>query len=275
MFFKLARQNVKRSVQDYTIYFLTLTIAVCVFYSFNSIESHRAFIELMARKASYMEMLTQLISGTSIFISFVLGGLIIYANNFLMKKRKKELGIYMTLGMPKRHISLIFVLETLIIGIVSLAVGITLGVIASQGLSKLLGVPVTTYEFLFSTAAFFKTVLYFTIIYVFVMLFNQFVITKHQLIDLLYASRKNETIKLFNATFSTVVLCVSIAMLIVAYVRIITNGLDSANNALLITLLLGVIGTFGFFFSLSSVILSIVQQRKSVYRFFERESPLL
>lgn len=269
MFFKLARQNVKRSVQDYTIYFLTLTIAVCVFYSFNSIESQRAFIELMARKASYMEMLTQLISGTSIFISFVLGGLIIYANNFLMKKRKKELGIYMTLGMPKRHISIIFVLETLIIGIASLAVGITLGVIASQGLSvataKLLGVPVTTYEFLFSTAAFFKTVLYFTIIYVFVMLFNQFVITKHKLIDLLYASRKNETIKLFNATLSTIILGVSIAVLIVAYVRIITNGFDSSNNSLLITLLLGVIGTFGFFFSLSSVIMSIVQQRKSVY----------
>lgn len=269
MYFKLARQNVKRSVQDYAIYFLTLTIAVCIFYSFNSIESQPAFIEFMGQKKSYIEMMKQLISGTSIFVSFILGGLIVYANNFLIKKRKKELGIYMTLGMPKRYISLVFVLETVIIGLVSLFAGILLGILASQGLSlgatKLLGFDTSTYAFVFSLASFWKTIIYFAVIYIFVMLFNQIVIRKHKLIDLLYASRKNEKIKLPNYTVSLVILVASIGVLALAYTRIITNGFDSANNSLVMTLLMGVIGTFGFFFSLSNVALTILQKRKSTY----------
>lgn len=100
MFSKIAFNNVKRSFKDYSIYFLTLTLGVCIFYSFNSLDSQQA-IQEMNKNSVFRESLELLMSGTSVFVSVVLGGLIVYANNFLIKKRKRELGLYMTLGMSK------------------------------------------------------------------------------------------------------------------------------------------------------------------------------
>ena len=117
MYSKMAFKNVKKSFKDYTIYFLTLTLAVCIFYSFNSIESQKAMMEMNASSAEYMEALSIIISYVSVFVAFILGSLIIYANNFLIKKRNKEMGIYMTLGMSKNRISRILILETLIVGV--------------------------------------------------------------------------------------------------------------------------------------------------------------
>ncbi len=116
-------------------------------------------------------------AGASVFVSFVLGGLIIYANNFLIKKRKKELGIYMTLGMPKGTISKILLFETLFIGVLSLVVGLGLGILVSQGMSvitaNILGFDVKKFKFIISLSAMIKTVIYFGIIYLLVMVFNQ------------------------------------------------------------------------------------------------------
>src|SRR5690606_31405204 len=114
MFSKIAINNVKRSFKNYAIYFLTLTLAVCIFYSFNSLEEQNVMLE-MNKDKDFILNLNYFAAGTSVFVSFVLGWLIIYANNFLIKKRKKELGIYMTLGMPKSQISKILILETLLI----------------------------------------------------------------------------------------------------------------------------------------------------------------
>lgn len=129
-----------------------------------------------------------------------LGGLILYANNFLVKKRKKELGIYMTLGMGKNKISKILTYETALVGIISLVVGLGIGIIVSQGISafasKLFEVSLSNYKFLLSTDAILKTVLYFGIIFILVMIFNTFVISKYKLIDMLTAAKKNEDIKI-------------------------------------------------------------------------------
>ena len=94
MYSKIAINNVKKSFKDYAIYFLTLTFAVCIFYCFNSLDSQMAIAKMNSVQTSYVEVMKQLMSGVSIFVSFILGGLILYANNFLIKKRKKEIGIY-------------------------------------------------------------------------------------------------------------------------------------------------------------------------------------
>lgn len=109
MYSKIAINNVKKSFKDYSIYFLTIAFAVCIFYSFNSIDAQKAVLDMNKSQAEYMGVVTTLISYLSLFVSFILGALILYANNFLIKKRKKELGIYMTLGMSKRKISKILV----------------------------------------------------------------------------------------------------------------------------------------------------------------------
>ncbi len=268
MFSKIAINNVKRSFRDYSIYFLTLTLGVCIFYSFNSIESQNSMLE-MNKNADFMLSLNMLMTGTSVFVSFVLGGLIIYANNFLIKKRKKELGIYMTLGMSKGNISKILIFETLIIGVLSLVVGIVLGIIVSQGMSvitaNILSVDLKKYMFIISASAVVKSVVYFGIIYLLVMIFNQVTISRYKLIDMLNASKRNEEVKLKNSFVSMLIFLLSALLLATAYTRILKTGLAAGNAELLVTVMMGVIGTLLCFFSLSNFFIHIVQKSKKIY----------
>ena len=172
MYSKMALSNVKKSFKDYTIYFITLTFAVCIFYTFNSVEAQKVMMGMSSAKHEILDLITDVMGTFSVFVAIILGFLVIYANNFLIKRRKKELGIYMTLGMSKNKISQILVIETIIIGALSLVVGLLIGVFASQGLSlitvKLFKVDLSAYKFVFSSSALIKTILCFSIIFIFV-----------------------------------------------------------------------------------------------------------
>ena len=269
MYFKIALNNVRKSFKDYSIYFLTLTLGVCIFYAFNSIGDQKAFLELGKRQADYIKVLQGLISGISVFISCVLGGLILYANNFLVKKRKKELGIYMTLGMGKNKISKILTYETALVGIISLIVGLGVGIIVSQGISafaaKLFEVSLSNYKFLLSTDAILKTILYFGIIFILVMLFNTFVISKYKLIDMLTAAKKNEDIKIKNPILTAIIFFISLGLLGVAYKLVIKVGLNPTDRMFLGSIVLGILGTLLLFFSLAGFVLYVLQKNKNIY----------
>ncbi len=269
MFFKISINNVKRSFKDYTIYFLTLTFAVCIFYSFNSIEAQNSMLVMGKSTSEYMLTLNKLIAGASVFVSFILGGLIAYANNFLIKKRKRELGIYMTLGMSKGKISKVLVIETILIGLISLVVGILLGIVVSQGLSiitaKLLVLNISKYKFIISISAMLKAVVYFGIIFLIVMLLNQRTISKYKLIDMLNATKKNEKIRLNNPLLSIIIFLLSVVTLVFAYTLILKVGLNPENALFMVAILLGIIGTLLFFFSLSNFFIHAVKKNKKVY----------
>lgn len=269
MYSKIASRNVKRSFKDYTIYFLTLTFAVCIFYTFNSIGAQQAMLKLNKNQAQYVKVMENAMGYISIFVSVILGGLIIYANNFLVKRRKKELGIYMILGMGKNKISKILFLETFLIGIMSLIAGLLLGITLSQGLSvftaKLFQVGMSEYKFLVSPLAIQKSILYFGIIFLLVMVFNTVIISKYKLIDLLNASKKNEKFKVKNPIFSVMIFILGIISLIVAYYLINKSMLDPKDSRTLISILLGCLGTFFFFFGFSGFIISMVQNSKNLY----------
>lgn len=269
MYFKIALNNVRKSFKDYSIYFLTLTLGVCIFYAFNSIGDQKAFLELGKRQAEYIKVLQGLISGISVFISCVLGGLILYANNFLVKKRKKELGIYMTLGMGKNKISKILTYETALVGIISLVVGLGVGIIVSQGISafasKLFEVSLSDYKFLLSTDAILKTILYFGIIFILVMIFNTFVISKYKLIDMLTAAKKNEDIKIKNPILTAIIFFISLGLLGVAYKLVIKVGLNPTDSMFLVSIVLGILGTLLLFFSLAGFVLYVLQKNKNIY----------
>lgn len=233
MYSKIAINNIKKSYKDYTIYFLTLILAVCIFYSFNSIDSQKALIDVKSSNAKYISRLMEMMSGVSVFVSMILGSLILYANNFLIKKRKKELGIYMSLGMGKGKVSRILVAETLIVGIISLIVGLILGMGTSQVLSiftlKLFETPINEYRFAVSTSAIGKTILYFGIMFLLVMIFNVFVISKYKIIDLLTAGRKNENIKFKNSFTYLLAFILCVVLLGFTYKSILKIGLDTRN----------------------------------------------
>ena len=270
MYSKLAFRNLKRSLKDYTIYFLTLIFAVCIFYVFNSIESQSIMMELNDMQANAFELVDKVMTIASNFISFILGFLIIYANNYLIKRRKKEFGIYMTLGMEKGWLSKIIFLETFMVGIVSLIIGLFIGVLLSQGLSILTAnmfqVNLIKFKFIFSKSAAIRTIICFGIIYLIVLLFNSAMIRKIKLIDLLTSSRKNEKVKIRNICSSVIIFLISTIMIGYAYYIVLNEGIAEIGfNFNLISILLGVIGTFLFFFSLSGFLLKLVQSNKKHY----------
>lgn len=269
MYSKIAIGNVRKSFKDYSIYFLTITLAVCIFYSFNSIESQKALVEMSKGEQDYAKTLTDMISYVSVFISIILGSLMLYANNFLIKKRNKELGIYMTLGMSKNKISKILIMETLIVGLLSLVSGLILGLLTSQGLSilvsKLFEVSMTEYNFVISYSAIGKTILYFGIMFLLVMIFNTYVISKHKIIDLLTVGRKNQDIKFKNPIVYLITFITSVIALGIAYKLILDTGLNYEVSEFWISIILGVLGTIIFFFSLAGFILYIAKNNKKVY----------
>ncbi|MED0906367.1 ABC transporter [Bacillus cereus] len=269
MYSKIAIGNVKKSLKDYAIYFLTLTLAVCIFYSFNSIEAQKALMEINASDRKYVPTIMNVISNVSVFVSVILGGLILYANNFLIKKRKQEIGIYMTLGMGRRNISRILVTETFLVGVISLVSGLIIGIGVSQGLStfalKLFDLPINKYKFAISTGAIGKSILYFGIMFLLVMLFNVYVVSKYKIIDLLTAGRKNEDVKFRNPFIYVITFIMCVASLGYAYVTVLKIGLNFKNPMLMVSIILGILGTLLFFFSLSGFILYVVKKNKKVY----------
>ncbi|MDR3596428.1 FtsX-like permease family protein [Clostridium sp.] len=269
MYSKMALNNVKKSFKDYTIYFLTLTFAVCIFYSFNSIESQAIIADMNKGQQEYVKVMVQMISFISVGVSVILGGLIIYATKFLISKRKKEFGVYMILGMAKRKMSKILFFETLYIGIISLAAGLLLGLVFAQVLSvftaKLFAVEMTKYSFVISTKAILKTILYFGIMYLLVMIFNVIIVSRYKLIDLLCADRKNERVKIRNPYLAAFILIVSIISLGYAYHLVNKVGLDFYDRKFQMAIVLGIMGTALFFFGIASVVFFIIQRNKNLY----------
>lgn len=226
-------------------------------------------MRLNATQSAMIESLTEILSMVSVFVSVVLGFLIIFANNFLIRRRKKELGIYMTLGMSKYSISRIIVVETVFVGLVSLIVGLLLGIIFSQGLSvltaKMFEVNITNYSFVFSSEAMLKTILYFGIIFFLVMVFNSIIISRYKLIDLITAAKKNETLKVRKTSTSIIIFILSIIILGISYTVILKNGLLKDMNIVWGCVALGSLGTFLFFMSLSGFALNMIQKNKKIY----------
>ena len=270
MLFNLSLKNIKKSLKDYSIYFFTLVIAVAIFYIFNSLDSQSSMLIANNIKHTTIENLIQLLSYVSVFVSVILGFLIVYSNNFLIKRRKKEIGLYLTLGMSKRKVSMIFVLETFIVGIVSLGVGLLIGVGLSQFLSivtcKLFEVNMSDFKFVFSEMAFYKTLIYFGIIFVLVMIFNIFSLSRNKLIDLLNASKQNEKVKFRNKWVTLISFIISIGLITYAYKLLLGGTLLMMDNQTLVMVICGAIATYLFFFSLSGFLLTVLQKTKLYYK---------
>ena len=221
MLCKLSLKNIKKSIKDYAIYFFTLILGVAIFYVFNALDSQTVMMNVSSSTAEIIELMMTMLSGVSVFVSFILGFLIIYASRFLMKRRNKEFGIYLTLGMSKRKISLILFFETLFIGIISLLVGLVFGVLLSQVMSLVVAnmfeANLTKFTFVFSSSACIKTIIYFSIMYLLVMIFNTYSVSKCKLIDLLNGAKKVEKIKLKNPYLCIIIFIISCFVLGKAY----------------------------------------------------------
>lgn len=270
MLFKISLKNIRKSLKDYTVYFFTLILGVAIFYVFNAIDSQSVMLGVRENMMDIIKLMNNMLSGVSVFVSCILGFLIIYASRFLIKRRNKEFGIYLTLGMSKRKISAILFFETLVIGIVSLVAGLVIGTILSQFMSVIVAnmfdADMTKFKFIFSMKACVKTLIYFAIMYVLVMIFNTFSISRCKLIDLLNAGKKTEKVTMKNPVVCTIVFVIGVGILSYAY-WMVTRGVRTLNtfDKIGIPIALGCVATFLIFWSVSGFMIRIFTSIKSVY----------
>lgn len=275
MLCKLAWGNVRRAGKDYLVYLLTLTLAVTVFYSFNTISVQA---DIVLQEEGLPELLGSIMGGLTMFLAVVMGFLMVYANNFIMKRRKKEFGLYQVLGMSRGQVSRVMALETAIVSGAALVLGIGLGVGVSQLMTfftaSLFKTQIGDFHFFFSTQALMLTVGCLVAIFLVTLVFNLGVVRRAKVIDLMSAGRKNESIKTRNPIISAVLFILGAVMIGVAYYRLLRDGLpvdaapseyDAAFIQFALTTGIVVAGTILFFFGLSGFLLKVLQSARGLY----------
>lgn len=270
MLFSLSVKNFKKSIRDYSIYFFTMILGIAVFYIFNAIETQTAMMEVTKTKAAIIDMMNGVMDGVSIFVSLILGYLIVYASRFMLKKRKMEFGVYMTLGMSRVKIAGILWMETIWMGVISLVAGLLAGMGISQFMSLMVShlfqADVSRFVFVISWKAVVKSILYFLIIYTVVMLLNTIAVSRTKLIDFMTASRKKEKNLLKNPVVSVVIFLLACGILGYAYYNV-TAGAENLESEfqVLAQVLLGIVGTILVFWSFAGFFMWILGKMPKIY----------
>ncbi len=269
MLLKLSAHNIRKSLRDYAVYFFTLIIGVSIFYVFNALEDQTVYLEFSQNQREMIELLSTMLSGISVFVTCVLGLLLVYASRFLIKRRKKEFAVYLTLGMGKTRISVILFYETLMIGAGSLIVGLAVGIGLSQLMSALVAnlfeADMTSYRFTVSTDAIVQTILCLAIMYLVVIALNIVVIGKVKLIDLLQAEKKTEKIKLKRPVLCVLIFLIAAAILGLAYYQVGWNYAELDEKRMAGCIAAGVLATVLIFWSISGLLLRIIMSIKPLY----------
>lgn len=262
-------RNLRKNMKDYGIYFFTMMLSISLFYAFNSVQSEGALLSLGKDRLIMLKSLSSMISITSTAISVILAFLILYANMFLLRRRKKEIGIYTLLGMPKHQISLVFVGETFLVGLLSLVVGSLLGVFFSQFLTiialRLFGGNIEVFRLAFSAAALGKTVRCFSVIYLIVMIFNACSVTKIKLIDLMNADKKNEEIREKKPYINLFILIVSLFFMAFGVWILSSDTMMTNQRWLFLSMISLIAGVVLFFYSAAASIMKTLKKRENFY----------
>ena len=270
MFSKLAAKNVGRSVRDYGVWFLTIVFAVCLFYVFNALETQAVFQYLgQSSRASVAQAIRELVGMLSVFVWAVLAFLILYASGFLIRRRKGELGTYLLLGMGRGQVARLLLLETAGMGLLALAVGLGLGVLAAWGLSAfaagLFAVPMTMFTFSVSLPSLGKTALAFAAIFLLVMAYHAFAVSRCRLIDLMRAQKVNQELKSQSLGVSVLLFLAGVVLLVTAYAMLLIRGILTVDALFWVMIGLGSLGTLLFFRSLSGFLLRVCRSREKLY----------
>ena len=269
MYARIALGNVRRSIRDFGIYFLTLVLGVAVYYAFNSVTQQSAVLRLSGNMRTLVQELGTIIRGVSIFVAVLLAFLVLFGNRFLIRRRKREFAIYLTLGMDRRHVSGIVAMESLAVGAGALVVGLAVGVLLSQALlyatARLFNTHVTGFGLMFSGQACAYTVMSFAIIFLVVGALNVLEVSRFRLIDLMNADRKGEKSLVRNLPLSVALFVVSLALIGVAYHELRVNGMYAIDWRFNLATALVSVGTFLLFFSVSGFLLRLGQSARGFY----------
>lgn len=276
MLCKLAWGNVRRAGRDYLVYLLTLTLGATVFYAFNTISMQVDIAGI--DEEGLAQVMGSILGDLTYFLAGVMAFLMVYANNFIMKRRKKEFGLYQVLGMGRGRVATIMALETVIVSVVAFVAGIVLGVGLSQLMTfftaSLFKTQIANFHFFFSVHAFNLTLACMLVMFVLTLLLNLRAVRRTKLIELMGAERRNESIKTRNPWIAIAIFAVGVVLVGVAYYRLLRDGfpltatdskLQEAMNQFGITTAMVTVGTFALFWGLSGMLIKLLQSLRSVY----------
>lgn len=276
MLCKLAWGNVRRAGRDYLVYLLTLTLGVTVFYAFNTISMQVDIAGI--DEEGLAQVMGSILGDLTYFLAGVMAFLMVYANNFIMKRRKKEFGLYQVLGMGRGRVATIMALETVIVSVVAFVAGIVLGVGLSQLMTfftaSLFKTQIANFHFFFSMHAFNLTLACMLVMFVLTLLLNLRAVRRTKLIELMGAERRNESIKTRNPWIAIAIFAVGVVLVGVAYYRLLRDGfpltatdskLQEAMNQFGITTAMVTVGTFALFWGLSGMLIKLLQSLRGVY----------
>lgn len=276
MLCKLAWGNVRRAGRDYLVYLLTLTLGVTVFYAFNTISMQVDIAGI--DEEGLAQVMGSILGDLTYFLAGVMAFLMVYANNFIMKRRKKEFGLYQVLGMGRGRVATIMALETVIVSVVAFVAGIVLGVGLSQLMTfftaSLFKTQIANFHFFFSVHAFNLTLACMLVMFVLTLLLNLRAVRRTKLIELMGAERRNESIKTCNPWIAIAIFAVGVVLVGVAYYRLLRDGfpltatdskLQEAMNQFGITTAMVTVGTFALFWGLSGMLIKLLQSLRGVY----------
>ena len=276
MLCKLAWGNVRRAGRDYLVYLLTLTLGVTVFYAFNTISMQVDIAGI--DEEGLAQVMGSMLGDLTYFLAGVMAFLMVYANNFIMKRRKKEFGLYQVLGMGRGRVATIMALETVIVSVVAFVAGIVLGMGLSQLMTfftaSLFKTQIANFHFFFSVHAFNLTLACMLVMFVLTLLLNLRAVRRTKLIELMGAERRNESIKTRNPWIAIAIFAVGVVLVGVAYYRLLRDGfpltatdskLQEAMNQFGITTAMVTVGTFALFWGLSGMLIKLLQSLRSVY----------
>lgn len=276
MLCKLAWGNVRRAGRDYLVYLLTLTLGVTVFYAFNTVSMQVDIAGI--EEAGLSEVMGTMLGYLTYFLAGVMGFLMVYANNFIMKRRKKEFGLYQVLGMGRGRVATIMALETVIVSVGAFVAGIVLGVGLSQLMvfftASLFKTQIANFHFFFSVHAFNLTLACMLVMFVLTLLLNLLAVRRTKLIELMGAERRNESIKTRNPWIAIAIFAVGVVLVGVAYYRLLRDGfpltatdskLQEGMNQFGITTAMVTVGTFALFWGLSGMLIKLLQSLRGVY----------
>ena len=276
MLCKLAWGNVRRAGRDYLVYLLTLTLGVTVFYAFNTISMQVDIAGI--DEEGLAQVMGSMLGDLTYYLAGVMAFLMVYANNFIMKRRKKEFGLYQVLGMGRGRVATIMALETVIVSVVAFVAGIVLGVGLSQLMTfftaSLFKTQIANFHFFFSVHAFNLTLACMLVMFVLTLLLNLRAVRRTRLIELMGAERRNESIKTRNPWIAIAIFAVGVVLVGVAYYRLLRDGfpltatdskLQEAMNQFGITTAMVTVGTFALFWGLSGMLIKLLQSLRGVY----------
>lgn len=267
MVFKIAKRNVRRQIGSYALYFLTIAFTVSMLFA---VENMLYSDKLSAITSEYNDIST-MVNFSVVLVSIVSAVVLGYTSAFMVRLRSREFGLYLTLGMQRKEVMRLFIVETAIISLLALIVGFLFGIVVFQILMNIL-MRIMDISFTFSfisIKATLTSLITAVIIFTLSSFFSLRYINKETISSLLSPRKSEKTVRHIRVCVFVLILS-GILMVLSFFVtyRAMKMSLmgDGSGVSILMLLVLCFILCFIFHFTLSKTLFSLLCSSKMIMR---------